>query len=60
MFSRHERGIDVVVRDDEGRVETMVTISAIDGDEEQAEAIAELIRDEYQTTADVFEEADDV
>ena len=58
MFSRHGRGVDVAVRDDEGRVETMVTVTAVDGDEAQAEAIAELVRSEYQTTADVFEEAD--
>lgn len=57
-----ERGFDVAVRDDEGRIETMVTVTPIDGDEEQAEAIAELVRDEYQTTDDVFgaEEASDV
>lgn len=57
-----ERGFDVAVRDDEGRIETMVTVTPIDGDEEQAEAIAELVSDEYQTTDDVFdaEEADDV
>jgi len=55
MFSRHERGTDVVVRDDEGRVETMVTVTAIDGDEAQAAAIADLVREHYQTTADVFD-----
>ena len=57
-----ERGFDVAVRDDEGRIETMVTVTPIDGDEEQAEAIAELVHDEYHTTDDVFdaEEADDV
>jgi len=48
-------GIDVAVRDDEGRVETFVTITAIDGDEAQAEAIAELVREEYQTTRDVMD-----
>jgi len=57
-----ERGFDVAVRDDEGRIETMVTVTPIDGDEEQAEAIAEFVSDEYQTTDDVFgaEEASDV
>ncbi|PHQ45895.1 hypothetical protein DJ68_10300 [Halorubrum sp. C3] len=57
-----ERGFDVAVRDDEGRIETMVTVTPIDDDEEQAEAIAELVRDHYQTTDDVFdvEGADDV
>ena len=50
-----ERGFDVAVRDDEGRIETVVTVTPIDGDEEQAEAIAELVREEYQTTADVFD-----
>jgi hypothetical protein len=52
---RTERGFDVAVRDDEGRIETMVTVTPIDGDEEQAEEIAELVRDEYQTTDDVFD-----
>jgi hypothetical protein len=50
-----ERGFDVAVRDDEGRIETFVTVTPIDGDEEQAEEVAELIRDEYQTTRDVFD-----
>ena len=52
---RTERGFDVAVRDDEGRIETMVTVTPIDGDKEQAEEIAELVRDEYQTTDDVFD-----
>ena len=59
MFSRHERGIDVVVRDDEGRVETMVTVTAIDGDEAQASEIAELVREHYQTSDDVFDVTDE-
>jgi hypothetical protein len=50
-----ERGFDVAVRDDEGRIETMVTVTPIDGDEAQAQEIAELVRDHYQTTADVFD-----
>ena len=54
-MSRTERGFDVAVRDDEGRIETFVTVTPIDGDEEQAEEVAELIRDEYQTTRDVFD-----
>jgi len=56
-----EHGFDVAVRDGEGRVETMVTVTPIDGDDEQAEAIAELVREHYQTTTDVMdvEEADD-
>jgi len=60
--SRTERGFDVAVRDDDGRIETMVTVTPIDGDVAQATEIAELVRDEYQTTDDVFdiEEADDV
>ncbi|PHQ44648.1 hypothetical protein DJ68_17245 [Halorubrum sp. C3] len=33
----------------------MVTVTPIDGDEEQAEEIAELVREEYQTTDDVFD-----
>ena len=52
---RTERGFDVAVRDDEGRIETFVTVTPIDGDEEQAEAIANLVREEYQTTDDVFD-----
>jgi hypothetical protein len=50
---------DVSIRDDEGRVETLVTITAMDSNDEQAEAIAELVREEYQTTADVMEVADE-
>ena len=50
---------DVAIRDAEGRVETLVTITAMDGDEEQAEAVAELVREEYQTTAEVMEVADE-
>jgi len=59
--SRTESGFDIAVRDDEGRIETMVTVTPIDGDVAQATEIAELVRDEYQTTDDVFdiEEADD-
>lgn len=63
MMGVHEQ-TDVAIRDDAGRIETMVTITAIDGDEEQAEAIAELVREHYQTTADVMDvdeqETDDV
>ena len=50
---------DVFVRDDEGRVETMVTVTAVDGNEAQASEIAELVREHYQTTDDVLEEVDD-
>ena len=46
---------DVSIRDDEGRIETVVTITAIDGDEAQAEAIADLVREHYQTTEDVMD-----
>ncbi|RLM81266.1 hypothetical protein DVK05_09725 [Halorubrum sp. Atlit-8R] len=57
-----ERGFDVAVRDDEGRIETMVTVTPIDGNVAQATEIAELVREEYQTSDDVFdvEEGDDV
>ena len=57
-----ERGFDVAVRDDEGRIETMVTVTPIDGNVAQATKIVELVRDEYQTTEDVSDvkEADDV
>jgi len=47
--------LDIAVRDDEGRIETMVTVTPIDGDKTQAEAIRDLVREEYQTTADVFD-----
>jgi len=59
MLGSHER-TDISVRDDDGRIETIVTITAIDGDEEQAAEIAGLVREHYQTTADVMdvEEAD--
>ena len=50
---------DVAVRDDDGCVETLVTVTAMDGDEGQAEEIAELVREHYQTTADVMEVADE-
>lgn len=46
---------DVAVRDDDGRIETMVTVTPVDGDGEQAAAIAELVREHYQTTEDVFD-----
>lgn len=36
---------DVTLRDDDGRVKTLVTITPMDGDGEQAKAIGELIRD---------------
>ena len=54
MTSSQSR-FDVAVRDDAGRIETMVTVTPIDGDDEQAEAIAELVREHYQTTADVMD-----
>jgi hypothetical protein len=58
---RTERGFDVAVRDDEGRIETFVTVTPIDGNVAQATEIAELVRDNYQTSDDVFdiEEGDD-
>ena len=58
MTSSQSR-FDVAVRDDAGRIETMVTVTPIDGDDKQAEAIAELVRDEYQTTEDVFDVEED-
>ena len=39
---------DVAIRDAEGRVETLVTVTAMDGDEEQAEAVAALVRDAHR------------
>ena len=54
-----EQRFDVAVRDDEGRMETIVMVTPIDGDEKQARAIAELVREHYQTTADVMEVADE-
>lgn len=55
-----QQRFDVAVRDDDGRIETIVTVTPMDGDDEQAEAIADLVREQYQTTADVMdlEEAD--
>jgi len=52
-------GLDVAIRDDEGRIKTMVTVTPIDGDTAQAEAVAELVRENYQTTDDVFDEVRD-
>lgn len=59
MIPKSDAGFDVAIRDDEGRVETLVTVTPIDGDDEQAEAVAELVREEYQTTEDVFEKGND-
>lgn len=47
---------DVAIRDDAGRIETLVTVTAIDGDEEQAEQVAALVAEQYQTTEDVVDE----
>jgi hypothetical protein len=33
----------------------MVTVTPIDGDDDQAEAITELVREHYQTTDDVMD-----
>ena len=54
MFGRRD-GLDVCVRDDDGRIETMVTVTAVDGDKAQASEIADLIREHYQTSDDVFD-----
>lgn len=59
MTPPEQQRFDVAVRDDEGRIETLVTVTPIDGDDEQAETIAELVREHYQTTADVMEVADE-
>ena len=61
MIPEPDSGLDVAIRGDDGRLETMVTITPIDGDQAQAAAVAELVREHYQTTDDVFhvEEGDD-
>lgn len=51
-MSRH----DVAIRDDAGRIETLVTVTAINGDEAQAEQVAALVAEQYQTTSDVVDE----
>lgn len=55
-MTRAQKRFDVTVRDDEGRVETVVTVTPIDGNVAQATEIAELVRDEYQTTGDVSDD----
>lgn len=55
MIPEPDSGLDVAIRDDKGRLETMVTITPIDGDQSQAAAVAELVREHYQTTDDVFD-----
>ena len=54
-MTRTQKRFDVTVRDDEGRVETLVTVTPVDGNVAQATEIAELVREEYQTTDDVFD-----
>ncbi|WP_435075248.1 hypothetical protein [Halorubrum sp. HHNYT27] len=52
MVNRH----DVAICDDAGRIETLVTVTAMDGDKEQAEQVAALVAEQYQTTQDVVDE----
>lgn len=55
MIPEPDSGLDVAIRGDDGRLETMVTITPIDGDQAQASEVAALVRDHYQTTDDVFD-----
>lgn len=48
MTPRH----DVAITDEDGEFETIVTVTAMNGDEQQAEEIAELVRDHYGPDAD--------
>ena len=53
------RGDDITVRDDDGEVVAMVTVSPVGCDGTTARAIADLIRSRYRTTADVDVEAEE-
>lgn len=45
----------ITIRDDEGHIQTMITVTPFDGNEELAESVAAMIREEYQTTPDVID-----